>query len=169
MTYPRIPELWKTANAVLGAIIGGQHTEFGRDGVLKVHGEKGILLPNGLYLKYSNLRLVEHEVAGKWKAEFVYDTRKWKSTVPNRIYGGKVIENVCQALARIVIGDQLLMVAKKYKVAMTVHDAICSVVPTPEVERAKEYVELCMRLRPEWAPELPLNCEAGYGQSYGDC
>jgi DNA polymerase len=169
MTYPKIPELWRTAQAVLGAIIGGQNTEFGRGGVLKVYGKDGILLPNGLYLKYSNLRMVEHEVDGKWKAEFVYDTRKWKATVPNRIYGGKVIENVCQALARIVIGDQLLMVAKKYKVAMTVHDAICAVVPTAEVERAQEYVELCMKLRPQWASELPLNCESGYGASYGDC
>lgn len=168
-TYPKIPELWRTAQAVLGAIIGGQSTEFGRDGVLKVHGTDGILLPNGLYLKYQNLRMVEHEVNGKWKAEFVYDTRKWKVTVPNRIYGGKVIENVCQALARIVIGDQLLMVAKKYKVAMTVHDAICAVVPAQEVERAQEYVELCMKLRPQWAPDLPLNCESGYGASYGDC
>jgi DNA polymerase I-like protein with 3'-5' exonuclease and polymerase domains len=168
-TYPMIPELWKTAHSVLGAIVGDRHTEFGRDGVLKVHGNKGIILPNGLYLKYSNLRLVEHEVNGKWKAEFVYDTRKWKATVPNRIYGGKVIENVCQALARIVIGDQLLMVAKKYKVAMTVHDAICCIAPTEEVERAREYVELCMKLRPQWAPDLPLNCESGYGASYGDC
>jgi DNA polymerase I-like protein with 3'-5' exonuclease and polymerase domains len=61
------------------------------------------------------------------------------------------------------------MVAKKYKVVMTVHDAIALIVPEHEVETAVEYVELCMRLRPKWALELPLNCEAGYGRSYGDC
>jgi DNA polymerase I-like protein with 3'-5' exonuclease and polymerase domains len=76
---------------------------------------------------------------------------------------------VCQALARIVIGEQMLLVAKKYRVVMTVHDAIACIVPEAEAETAKEFVELCMRLRPAWAPELPLNCEAGYGQSYGDC
>jgi len=54
-------------------------------------------------------------------------------------------------------------------VVMTVHDAIACIVPEAEAETAKEFVELCMRLRPAWAPELPLNCEAGYGQSYGDC
>ena len=106
---------------------------------------------------------------GAKKVEVVYDTKKGKQTIPNRMYGGKMIENVCQALARIIIGEQMLMVAKKYKVVMTVHDAIACIVPEHEVETAKEYVELCMRLRPKWARELPLNCEAGYGRSYGDC
>jgi DNA polymerase len=166
-TYPRIPELWKSAANVLPAIIGEQTTSFGRGGILKVDGSEGILLPNGLRLKYPNLRWVEMEENAK--PQFVYDTKKGKTTVPNRIYGGKVIENVCQALARIVIGEQMLMVAKKYRVVMTVHDAIACVAPEAEAETAKEFVEMCMRLRPSWAPELPLNCEAGYGRSYGDC
>jgi hypothetical protein len=166
-TYPHIPELWKAAANVLPAIIGEQTTSFGRDGILKVDGKDGILLPNGLRLKYPNLRWVEMEENSK--PQFVYDTKKGKAVIPNRIYGGKVIENVCQALARIVIGEQMLMVAKKYRVVMTVHDAIACIVPEAEAETGKEYVEMCMRIRPSWAPELPLNCEAGYGRSYGDC
>ncbi len=142
-------------------------TAFGRGDILKVDGSEGILLPNGLRLKYPNLRWVEMEENGK--PQFVYDTKKGKAVIPNRIYGGKIIENVCQALARIVIGEQMLMVAKKYRVVMTVHDAVACIAPEAEAETGKEYVELCMRLRPSWAPELPLNCEAGYGRSYGDC
>jgi DNA polymerase len=99
----------------------------------------------------------------------VYDTKKGKAVIPNRIYGGKVVENVCQALARIIIGEQMLVVAKKYKVAMTVHDAICCVVPEHEAQTGKEFVELCMRIRPQWCLELPLNCEAGVAKTYGDC
>jgi DNA polymerase I-like protein with 3'-5' exonuclease and polymerase domains len=76
---------------------------------------------------------------------------------------------VCQALARIIIGEQMLMVAKKYKVVMTVHDAIACIVPEEEVKHAQEYVELCMKIRPQWGLELPLNCESGFGKSYGDC
>ena len=166
-TYPNISALWKAAADVLPAIIREQTTSFGRGGVLKVDGSEGILLPNGLRLKYPNLRQKADEETGK--AELVYDTKKGKAVIPNRIYGGKVIENVCQALARIVIGEQMLMVAKKYRVVMTVHDAIACIAPEAEAETAKEYVELCMRLRPSWAIELPLNCEAGYGKSYGDC
>jgi len=166
LTYPKIVELWKDAGTALKAILQKQQTSLGRGGLLSVQGADGIILPNGLRLKYPNLRLYENEES---KAEIVYDTKKGKATIPNRIYGGKVIENVCQALARIIIGEQMLMIAKKYRVVMTVHDAIAIVVPKAEAETAKEYVELCMRLRPQWALELPLNCEAGYGASYGDC
>jgi DNA polymerase len=166
-TYPNIVRLWAEAGDVLKAILQNQQTSFGRDKVLEVDGANGIKLPNGLYLRYPNLRLREDEKTGK--VEVVYDTKKGKTVIPNRIYGGKVIENVCQALARIVIGEQMLMVAKKYRVVMTVHDAIAVVAPKAEAETAKEYVELCMRLRPKWALELPLNCESGYGDSYGDC
>jgi DNA polymerase len=166
LTYPKIVELWKDAGVALKAILQKQQTSLGRGDFLSVQGADGIILPNGLRLKYPNLRLYENE---EGKAEIVYDTKKGKATIPNRIYGGKVIENVCQALARIIIGEQMLMIAKKYRVVMTVHDAIAIIVPAAEAEVAKEYVELCMRLRPQWALELPLNCEAGYGTSYGDC
>lgn len=165
-TYPQIVALWGAAGTALKAILQKQQTSLGRGGLLSVQGEDGIILPNGLRLKYPNLRLYENE---EGKTEIVYDTKKGKATIPNRIYGGKVIENVCQALARIIIGEQMLMIAKKYRVVMTVHDAIAIIVPEAEAEAAKEYVELCMRLRPQWALELPLNCEAGYGTSYGDC
>jgi len=165
-TYPKITELWKSAATALKAILQNQQTTLGRGGILKIEGNSGILLPNSLYLRYPNLRLVENE---EGKSELVYDTKKGKAVIPTRIYGGKVIENVCQALARIVIGDQMLMVAKKHRVVMTVHDAIACVVPTEQVETATEYVEMCMRTRPDWGMELPLNCEAGYGPSYGDC
>jgi DNA polymerase len=165
-TYPKITELWKAAGNTLKAILANQTTMLGRNGILKVDGTQGILLPNGLRLKYPNLRLRQDE---EGKTELVYDTKKGRAVIPNRIYGGKVIENVCQALARIIIGEQMLAVARKYKVVLTVHDAIACIVPTEVVATAVEYVEMCMRLRPKWGMELPLNCESGYGASYGDC
>lgn len=165
-TYPQIPKLWREAGNALKAIANEQTAPLGREGVLVVEGSKGIRLPNGLYVKYPNLR---QWVNDQGKEELVYDTKKGKATIPNRIYGGKVIENVCQALARIVIGEQMLMIAKKYKVAMTVHDAIGCVVPENEAETGKEFVEMCMRIRPKWALDLPLNCEAGVGRTYGEC
>jgi len=166
-TYPKITQLWEDADKALEAILENKHHKLGRDGVLEIDGEDGVRLPNGLYIRYPNMR--RHIEEGAKKVEVVYDTKKGKQTIPNRMYGGKMIENVCQALARIIIGEQMLMVAKKYKVVMTVHDAIALIVPEHEVETAKEYVELCMRLRPKWAQDLPLNCEAGYGRSYGEC
>jgi DNA polymerase len=165
-TYEWIPLLWRQAGVALEAILADQTAPLGRKGVLVVEGRKGIKLPNGMYIKYPNLRKQTNE---NGKEEFVYDTKRGKATIPNRIYGGKVVENVCQALARIAIGEQMLQVAKKYKVVMTVHDAIACIVPKDEVETAVEYVEMCMRMRPKWGMELPLNCESGYGKTYGDC
>ena len=164
-TYPKIVELWQEGADTLKAIMMDQTCKLGRKGVLMVEGKKGIKLPNGLYLRYPNLRIQKTNN----KSELVYDSKKGRTAVPTRIYGGKVIENVCQALARIIIGEQMLTIAKKYKVAMTVHDAIMCVIPEHEASTGKEYVELCMRLRPEWAQGLPLNCEAGSGHSYEDC
>jgi DNA polymerase I-like protein with 3'-5' exonuclease and polymerase domains len=165
-TYPMIPMLWREAGNALLAIANDQSAPLGRSGVLDVVGAKGIRLPNGLYIKYPNLRRWTNESG---KEELVYDTKKGKAVIPNRIYGGKVIENVCQALARIAIGEQMLLIAKKYRVVMTVHDAIACIVPTAETETAREFVEIAMRIRPKWAPDLPLNCESGAGRSYGDC
>ena len=165
-TYPMIPMLWREAGNALTAIANGQTAPLGRAGVLDVEGAKGIRLPNGLYIKYPNLRRWTNDSG---KQELVYDTKKGKAVIPNRIYGGKVIENVCQALARIAIGEQMLLIAKKYRVVMTVHDAIACIVPTHEAETAREFVEMAMRIRPKWALDLPLNCESGVGRSYGDC
>jgi DNA polymerase I-like protein with 3'-5' exonuclease and polymerase domains len=165
-TYSRIPQLWKQASSALLAIANEQTAPLGREGALVVEGSKGIRLPNGLYIKYPNLR---RWVNDQGKEELVYDTKKGKAVIPNRIYGGKVIENVCQALARIVIAEQMLMIAKKYRVVMTVHDAIACLVPESEKDTGREFVELCMRIRPKWALDLPLNCESGVNKSYGSC
>jgi DNA polymerase len=166
-TYPNIPKLWRAAGNALEGLMQGRAQDIGKEGILVVDAETGIKLPNGLHIKYPNLRKEVNEEDGR--KELVYDTKRGRATIPNRIYGGKVIENVCQALARIVIGEQLLRVAKRYKVVMTVHDAIGCIAPLAEIERAMEYVEYCMRIRPEWAPDLPLDCEGGYANSYGEC
>ena len=166
-TYPKIVELWRHAGDALRAIRGNQATvPLGIEGALVIEGVDGICLPNGLYLRYPNLRMEDRkgEAFG-----LVYDTKKGRTVVPTRIYGGKVIENVCQALARIIIGEQMLMVGKRYPVVMTVHDAIGALVPKAEVVEGQQYIEECMRTCPSWALGLPLNCESGAGKTYGDC
>jgi DNA polymerase I-like protein with 3'-5' exonuclease and polymerase domains len=165
-TYPEIPRLWREAGRALNTIMKDQTGSFGRPDILEVEGNSGIRLPNGLYIKYPELR---KETDEEGKSELLYKTRKGRALMDTRIYGGKVIENVCQALARIVIGEQLLRVAQKYKVVMTVHDAIGCIVPEDEVEEGMRLVEKVMKIRPRWAPDLPLDCEGGHGDSYGAC
>jgi DNA polymerase I-like protein with 3'-5' exonuclease and polymerase domains len=157
-----ITNLWKRAGYMLRALANGEVQEFGRVGVLSVDpNAPGVILPSGLTLRYDGLR-------GNQNAdgiEYTYQTRKG----PSRIYGGKVIENVCQAIARCIIGDQMLRIAKKYRAVLTVHDSIVCCVPDAEVAEAKAWVEESMRWVPDWAAGLPVNCEAGVGKNYGDC
>jgi len=61
----------------------------------------------------------------------------------------------------------MLMVARRLRVVMTVHDAVGCIAPEAEAEKARDYVEACMRIRPKWAAALPLNCESKMGASYG--
>ena len=80
-----------------------------------------------------------------------------------------MVENVCQAIARCIIGYQMLQIAKKYRVVLTVHDSIVCCVPDQLAGEAQEYIERCMRTTPDWAAGLPIDCESGIGKSYGDC
>ena len=163
-TYPMIPLLWRAAGDALDAMANNQTAPLGRDGVLVVEGREGIRLPNTLRLRYENLRWVQ---TPEGKSEMVYDQKKGRAVLTTRIYGGKCVENICQALARIVIGEQMLMVARRLRVVMTVHDAVGSIAPTEEAEEARTFVEACMRIRPKWSALLPLNCESKMGASYG--
>jgi len=163
-TYPSITKLWQKASDALDAMANGQTAPLGLANVLTVCGADGIKLPNGLSLKYPKLRWIYKD---KSRPEMVYNQKKGKAVIPTRIYGGKLIENICQALARIVMGEQMLMVARSYRVVMTVHDAVGVIAPIEKEEEAQRFVEACMRMRPKWATALPLNCESKKGASYG--
>jgi DNA polymerase len=120
--------------------------------------ESGFLLPSGLYLNYPDLKK-------DGEGQYSYASRRGRI----KIYGGKIVENLCQALARCVIGEQMLRISKRYKVALTVHDAVMAVVKEEERDDAIRYVAECMSWRPKWAQTLPLACEIGAGTSYSDC
>lgn len=161
-TNPQIVYLWQQAQVMLASMVNNEVAPLGRKGVLTVvPRHKAIKLPSGLMMRYDELSYSETDKG----LQFAYKTRKGMV----KIYGGKVIENVCQAIARCIIGEQMLRISRKYRVVMTVHDAIACVVPEAEVAEGVAFVEECMRWTPEWANGLPINCESGYGDSYGDC
>lgn len=162
-TYPSIPALWRQAQRCLDSILTKKGCDFGAiEAVLFDPREYGFLLPSGLWQRYEGIKKIEDDDG---KPQYEYPTRKGKV----KIYGGKVVENICQAVARCVIAEQMVRISKKYRVVLTVHDAVVCIAPEAEADTALNYVMECMRWRPAWASTLPLNCEAGYGNSYGDC
>jgi len=157
-TYPYIPALWREAQTALEGMYLGNTAPIGKHPEALYLDEKGFRLPNKMSLSYPELERDQDN-------QYSYRARNGRT----RIYGGKVTENLCQALARCIIAHQMIRVGRRYKVALTVHDSLIIVVKEKEQEEAQEYIEEVMRTAPEWAEGLPLNCESGIGGSYGDC
>jgi DNA polymerase I-like protein with 3'-5' exonuclease and polymerase domains len=160
----KIIELWGEADDMLEDMLNGSFKKgpktFGKHKCV-FYDKDGIILPNNLRIRYKNLRR-EFEDG---KSKIIYDSRRG----PISIWGGAVVENVVQALARIVVGLQMIEINNHHRVVLTVHDAAVCVVPEDEVDKAVESITGIMHVAPEWATGLPVACEANAGDSYGDC
>ena len=122
---------------------------------------KGIKLPNGLYITYPDLQLTSNE------PDSGYEYKSRRGTIS--IWGGAVVENVVQALARIVIGEQMIEINKKHRPVLTVHDAVVCVSPKDTAQETLDHVMGIMNKAPTWAEDLPIACEGAYGDNYGEC
>lgn len=139
----------------------GQPYYLDKHNIIKVT-PKGLELPNGLYLQYPELRWDTSESQGK----FVYKKRFGGEV---SVWGGSIVENVVQALARIIIGEQMVRINERYKPVLTVHDAVVCVAAEQEKEEALKFIMDEMSKAPDWAPDLPIACEGDYATNYGDC
>ena len=117
-----------------------------------------IELPNGMKLLYPDLR---YENDDKGRSQAVYGPHATK------LYAGKITNNITQALARIVMTDGMLRVAKKYPIAGTVHDELIAVVPDDEVVDAKTWVLAQMTMEPPYMKGIPLDADGGAHRRYG--
>jgi len=164
-TYTKIPELWKQGEKAIKAMHDNHGMWLGKEGVLWVDGKKGIKLPNGLYISYPSLHQYDGQMNGRPIKKWRYKDEKGFQD----IYGGKLIENVVQALARIIVMVQLVKISKRYTVPLTVHDSVVVIAKVEEAAEAIAYTEECMRYTPKWAAGCPINCEAFMGPNYGEC
>lgn len=126
-----------------------------------------IVLPNGLKLYYHNLR--QEERGGEFGGyEWVFDY----GGMTKRIYGGKLLENIVQALARIIVMDAAIEVQRHLhklgiRLALQVHDELVFVVKKEHEEVTRFVLEHELKRRPKWLPNLPLDCEIASGPTYG--
>ena len=171
-TNDKIISLWKEGDRVLKDLVDWEYTDFAGNKVSRIpyyYGEneclliteKGIRLPNGLYIQYPNLHLYTEEA----KSYHQYKSRMGMKS----IWGGALVENVVQAIARIIVGEQMIKINERYRPALTVHDAAVCVVPEDELEEAEKFIVNIMSTPPSWAEGLPIACEFSSGYSYGDC
>jgi DNA polymerase bacteriophage-type len=153
-TYPGVQMLWKKLELKLANTINPSYTEDWHG--LFFH-DKKIYLPNGLALHYNNLRYE----GGK----LTYDSRTTEST-----WGGRITENVVQALSRIIVTDAILRIQADKSldadVVLTVHDEIVLISNdiNPDATMTKLIAHMCTP--PSWARDLPLDAEGGYDVNY---
>jgi DNA polymerase len=162
-TNDKIIQLWRDGDEVIQDLASWGNTKpyyYGKHDCLYISRE-GVRLPNGLHIRYPELYLNTDES----KSRYMYKSRKG----PVSMWGGSLVENVVQALARIIVGEQMLKVNEKYRVVLTVHDAAVVVVKKEELDEAMKYIIDVMSTPPDWAAGLPVACEANHGESYGDC
>jgi DNA polymerase III epsilon subunit-like protein len=118
-----------------------------------------VVLPSGLSLRYNDLK---GEPDDKGRVQWVYGPSSKK------LYGGKLTENIVQAVARCVMTDGMLRIQERYPCVLTVHDEVVCLVPEAEAEDAKTWVLAQMVMEPTYMPGIPLDAEADVAHRYGD-
>lgn len=103
------------------------------------------------YRKMVNKLTFRSEIKGKWVREGTY--------------GGKLVENIVQAIARdLMVNACFNAEAKGYEIVGTVHDELIALVPE-DFGSAHELEEI-LRKKPKWATDCPVNAEGWEGPRY---
>lgn len=152
--YPNIPILWSRAKDLLFNMMSPNM--FGsKYGPLTIARNR-LVLPNEMSLNYPELQYIG--------GEFLYATSKGKV----RTYGPRLVENIIQALARIVITDQMLEVhaLPEVDVVLQVHDEIIAQGSEFNSDVTMDKILNIMKTPPQWCQDLPLDAEGGVSQIY---
>lgn len=159
-TFSMIPAYWNIGKALLNAML--DRTQFGSNfGPLVVQSRK-LIMPNNMALKFPDLEY-DHG-----RGEFTFTAARNNI---ERTYGGKLVENIVQALSRIVITDAMLRLDKILPdyggaIVHTVHDEILVVAPKDNPDQILDLLISQMCIAPDWALKIPLAAEGEWGEAY---
>ncbi|HEY7822610.1 MAG TPA: DNA polymerase [Acidimicrobiia bacterium] len=159
--YKEIPAMWRKLDNLISQMTSRNcYVELGP--LIFMH-EK-IKLPSGLFLHYHDLQNRD----GQWW--FTYGGK------PKYLYGGKLLENIVQALARICVMDTAVNVRRRLaaeghdgiRLNLQVHDELVYITPAGQAEWLRDMVIEEMCKPPRWGMDIPLDAEGAAGPSYGD-
>ena len=157
-TAEPVVEFWGfLQERLVASLIGGEEYEY--KGVLTFKKEE-IVLVNGMSLKYPNIEIRKDE---RGRSEYWYGLGDKKQ----KLYAGRLANNVTQALARIVMSDGMLRIAKKRRVVGSVHDEALTLLPEATAVPDLAWMKEQMVMEPKWMPGIPLNAGGGFHKRYG--
>lgn len=155
---PEIVQLWKRCERAFCAAFDypGKVIRFA-DGRLSVIFKSGSLiftLPSGRQLFYPGAKCVDGKIS-------YYGVNQTSKKIQKQsLYGGKIVENAVQGIARDVLADGIKGVSTELTVVMHIHDELAIETPETRDERdACAFVNKIMTKTPDWAPGLILKCD----------
>lgn len=153
-SHPFVVDFWKQAGRIISRIAGGQPTEWGPVTIR----DRCIILPNGAPIIYDTL-----EYSTEWDSWRVKKRNGW-----TKLYGGKLVENLIQALARVVFSQALIRIVDAgFKVVNLEHDKIAVLVKDDNDKYTNfEFLKEEMIREPSWLPGIPLACEGELNERY---
>lgn len=158
--FSKVPALWEELESCIKYMVDSLF--LGKNIGLPVQlGYESIWLPSGLKMLYPNLR---QQLGKRNKPEWVYEVYDKGVLGTRTLYGGKVLENICQSLAGELCKDVMQKMGK-YVVGQ-VHDEVILVVPEEEAENAADKLYQVMTASPAWLPDIKLEAEVGIGKNW---
>lgn len=156
--YRDIPNTWYELQGIIQTAWVGTSGECQWRPTIRI-GRGIVKIDGALPLCYGDPKL-DHET-GDYTFRFGKERHK--------LYGGKLLENIVQYLARNVVMHAAVRLADRgLRFALQSHDELVFIVPDDEVEAAGKVILEEMIRRPSWAPDLPLTVDIGVGNSYGE-
>jgi hypothetical protein len=160
-TYHDIVKGWKSFQNSLPSIQQGIETAIDPWG-LCITEKNAVRLPSGRKIYYPGLT----KESDNGKTEWWYGAGRSRA----RIYAGKGVENLVQALARDVIAEHGLTMFKRtgYRPSLAVHDELVYIVPETVAHDVLDELQGIMRKGVSWWPELITWSEGDVGDTYGE-
>ena len=158
----RITAMWKRLQIVI-ADMADPHIVPYSLGPIRIEYQR-VVLPNGLALNYPGLRAIDHPEA--WN-EYEY----WEGNFWKKIYGGLFLENIIQALSRIIMSSAMIRfrdwLKDKGQIALTVHDEVVVIAKNQYAEAAFNQLDKEMSQVPDWCDSrLTLKTDGGIDDCY---
>ena len=160
---PHIVKLWtEVGNTAMKAIKEKTIVSLGK---LVFMYERGILfirLPSGRRLSYIKPRIGTNRFGGDSITYMgVGASKKWERL---ETFGGKLVENIVQAIARDLLASAMMNVANAgYNIVFHVHDEI--IAEAPDGQGSVDEMCMLMSINPDWADGIPLSAD-GYECEY---
>lgn len=149
--HPNTVRLWADAQeAAFQSLASEKSVPFGYENRLVFDKDK-LYLPSARVLSYPQMRGLNGGLCYMGVDQF---TKKWGQI---RTYGGKLVENICQGIARDIMAYAMLDLSQRdFDIVLTVHDEIITEVDASEAQEKLKVLIKVMQTSPTWAQDIPL-------------